>query len=245
MNDYIIIGTLILVIFIISFKLINGYEIVSYLNTFNVQYENNRQEFHKAELPWRQTLRNNYTIIRDEYVEYTKHNKLERAKNLDKSQAYIDTSDIPWDIVCLRIYNKDTNKIKYFSKTYEFISNIPGCTLAMFSVLHPSKIIPPHNGIYNGVLRYHLGLITPKDNTNCILVVNNIIYQWKEGEDVMFDDTFTHSVINSSNETRVVLLLDIQKEFNNLFLNSLNKLVLYLSQFNDTVKDFVDNVNHS
>jgi len=244
MNDYIIIGILILIIFIISAKFIDGYKLAPYINKIYLKYESNRQEFHKTDLPWCQTLRNNYITIRDEYIEYTKHNKLERIKNLDKMQTHLDMSDIPWDMIFLRLYNKDTNKIKYFPKTHEFISNIPGCTLAMFSILYPGKIIPPHEGIYNGVLRYHLGLIVPKDNTNCMLVVNNNIYRWKDGEDVIFDDTFTHSVINGSNETRVIFFVDIKKEFNNIFLDSLNSITLYLSQFNRTIEGFVENINN-
>ena len=155
----------------------------------------------------------------------------------------IDLSDIPWEVVILRVYNKDTNNIKYFPKTYELLSSIPGCSFAMFSVLHSGKIIPEHSGPYKGILRYHLALITPKDNTHCLLTLNGINYIWKEGKDVIFDDTFRHSAINGSTESRVVLFLDIKKEFNNLFLNSLNTIFLYLSQFNKTVSHLVEKVN--
>ena len=113
----------------------------------------------------------------------------------------------------------------------------------MFSVLHSGKVLPEHCGPYKGVVRYHLGLITPKDNTHCLLTVNGIKYRWKEGEDIMFDDTFPHSVINRSDESRVILFLDIKKKFNNLFLDSLNTILLYLSKFNETVDHIVEKVN--
>ena len=35
------------------------------------------------------------------------------------------------------------------------------CTTAYFSILEPGTKIKPHNGVYKGVLRYHLGLIVP------------------------------------------------------------------------------------
>src|SRR4051812_31569052 len=38
-------------------------------------------------------------------------------------------------------------------------------TTAMFSVLLPHKHIPPHRGPWKGVLRYHLALRTPADET--------------------------------------------------------------------------------
>jgi hypothetical protein len=38
-------------------------------------------------------------------------------------------------------------------------------TTALFSVLLPHKHIPPHRGPWKGVLRYHLALRTPADET--------------------------------------------------------------------------------
>jgi beta-hydroxylase len=243
MYEYVlIIGILFLIIFI-SIKKINGYTITDYINTIYTKYDNKRQEYYKTDLPWCKLLRNNYLTIRDEYMSYNKNNKLKRCKELDDVQALLDLSDIPWEVIILRVYNKDTNNMKYFPKTHELLTSIPGCSFAMFSVLHSGKVLPEHYGPYKGILRYHLGLITPKDGTHCLLTVNGINYRWKEGEDIIFDDTFIHSVINGSNESRVVLLLDIQKELNNLFLNSLNTIFLYLSQFNETVGHLVKKVN--
>jgi len=243
MYEYVLIIGLLLFIIFISIKKINGYTISTYINTIYTKYDNKRQEYYKTDLPWCKLLRNNYLTIRDEYISYNKNNKLKRYKELDDIQALLDVSDIPWEVIILRVYNKDTNNMKYFPKTHELLSIIPGCSFAMFSVLHSGKVLPEHYGPYKGILRYHLGLITPKDSTHCLLTVNGINYRWKEGEDIIFDDTFLHSVVNGSSESRIVLFLDIQKEFNNLFLNSLNTILLYLSQFNDTVGHLVEKVN--
>ena len=240
---YVYILIILLLIIFISVTLINGYTIAYYINKIYEKYNNKRQEYYKTDIPWCKTLRNNYLTIKDEYISYHKNNTLKRFKELDDTQSMIDLSDIPWEVIILRVYNKDTNNIKYFPKTYELLSSIPGCSFAMFSVLHSGKIIPEHSGPYNGILRYHLALITPKDNTHCLLILNGIHYRWKEGEDVIFDDTFCHSVINGSSESRVVLFIDIKKEFNNLFLNSLNTILLYLYQFNKTVVNIVKKVN--
>ena len=59
----------------------------------------------------------------------------------------------------------------------------------MFSLLEPgTKIYPPKLYIYKGLLRYHLGLITPNSD-NCFISVNNIKYSWKDGDGIIFDDT--------------------------------------------------------
>ena len=47
-------------------------------------------------------------------------------------------------------------------ETTRLVETIPGMTTAMFSILAPGKRIPPHDGPYKGVLRYHLGLLVPE-----------------------------------------------------------------------------------
>jgi aspartyl/asparaginyl beta-hydroxylase (cupin superfamily) len=236
---------IILLSIIVLFKNISGYMILNWLNNIYTKYENTSQEYYPTDMNWCKHLRDNHEKIYNEYLTYIQNNKLTRFKHIDKVQTNYDISDIPWDVLFLRVYNKDTDKIRYFPHTYSFISSIPGCSLAMFSVLHPGKIIPAHTGPYKGVLRYHLALIVPKNPKQCRIYVNNISYNWKKGEDVLFDDTFLHSVKNESDETRVVLFLDIKKQFKNKFLDFINTLVLYFGKFNDSVNNIVINTNNS
>ena len=46
-------------------------------------------------------------------------------------------------------------------------------------------------------------------------------------------------------ETRVVLFLDIEREFDSIFLKALNKICLSLFSFDDHVKTIVEKVNAS
>jgi beta-hydroxylase len=236
---------IVLFIVLILLKRISGYKLLHYVNMFYSTFINDR-EFYKTDYDWCKNLRNNYKKITREYINYIKnHGKLLRFKDIDRVQTDYDISDIPWDVLFLRVYNKDTSKIKYFPETYNLISKIPGCSLAMFSVLHPGKIIPPHTGPFKGVLRYHLALITPKKSNKCKITVNKIEYHWQTGKDVIFDDTFIHNVENNTDESRVVLFLDIQRDFENIFLNIINNVVLYFSKFNDSVNNIVVNTNNS
>ncbi len=86
---------------------------------------------------------------------------------------------------------------------------IPGMTTAMFSILSPRKHILPHRGPYKGVLRYHLGLIVPQDAEACRIRVGEDIRHWEAGRSMVFDDTFNHEVWNDTDETRVVLFVDV------------------------------------
>src|SRR5438093_6400694 len=86
---------------------------------------------------------------------------------------------------------------------------IPGMKTAMISILSPRKHILDHRGPYKGVLRFHLGLIVPKDAPSCRIRVGEDIRHWEEGKSLIFDDTFNHEVWNDTDEIRVVLFVDV------------------------------------
>jgi len=79
---------------------------------------------------------------------------------------------------------------------------------AFFSILAPGKHLPPHRGPFKGVLRYHLGLIVPKPEVSCGIRVADETRHWKEGESLVFDDTYMHEAWNNTNRDRVVLFMD-------------------------------------
>lgn len=95
-------------------------------------------------------------------------------------------------------------------ETARLLQNIPGMKTAFFSVLSPGKTIPPHRGPYQGVMRYHLPLLVPQQG-ECGIRVGNQTAPFHEGVALMFDDTYEHEVWNYTEETRVVLFLDIMR----------------------------------
>jgi len=77
---------------------------------------------------------------------------------------------------------------------------------AMFSILQPGTHIPAHFGLANFKLAVHLPLIVPAD---CGIRVGHETRSWKEGECLVFDDSFQHEAWNRSGEARAVLILDV------------------------------------
>ena len=74
-------------------------------------------------------------------------------------------------------------------------------------MLQPRSRIPPHYGSVNGRLIVHLPLIVPPD---CgALQAAGEARGWREGECLVFDDSFQHLAWNASDQVRVVMLLDI------------------------------------
>lgn len=87
------------------------------------------------------------------------------------------------------------------------LARIPGhAPEVLFSVFSPGTHLLPHRGVTNIRLVGHLPLIVPRD---CALNVAGEQHAWREGEVVVFDDTYEHEAWNRSEDTRVVLIFDL------------------------------------
>ena len=75
-----------------------------------------------------------------------------------------------------------------------------------FSVIRPGSKIMPHHGVTNSRLVMHLPLVVPSECALNIVGVGE--HRWREGELMMFDDTFQHEAWNDSEQSRVILLMD-------------------------------------
>lgn len=159
-----------------------------------------------------QQITNNFGRIQQEFNQiYNKTiNKLPKYHEVDPGEAAISkTTQHNWNVFMLYLlgYKPKRNQL-LCPETSKLLKKIPNLVQAFFSVLDPGKSVPIHEGPYLGYLRYHLGIKVPSDNPPKI-IVNNQSYTWKEGEAVMFDDSWPHEVVNSSSQARVVLIIDI------------------------------------
>jgi aspartyl/asparaginyl beta-hydroxylase (cupin superfamily) len=120
-----------------------------------------------------------------------------------------DATPEDWRVLYLSLMGAraDANRARC-PVTSAAVDRVPGVFQSCFSILDPGKSVPPHAGPYFGYLRYHLALVVP-DQDPPQLKVNGEPYTWREGESILFDDTHTHEVINTSAEPRVVLIVDV------------------------------------
>lgn len=87
------------------------------------------------------------------------------------------------------------------------LSRVPGHgPEVLFSVFTPGTHLLPHRGVTNTRVVAHLPLIVPPD---CALRVADHLHAWREGEVVVFDDTYEHEAWNRSEAMRVVLIFDV------------------------------------
>jgi beta-hydroxylase len=107
-------------------------------------------------------------------------------------------------------------------RTVELLSAIPTIKGAMFASLPPGGKLVRHRDPYAGSLRYHLGLFTP-NAPECFIEVDGQRYFWRDGEAVMFDETFIHHAANTTEHQRVILFCDIERPIHGRPLAALNR----------------------
>ncbi len=93
----------------------------------------------------------------------------------------------------------------------------------MFAILPPGGNLVRHRDPFAGSLRYHLGLKVPQDAPSCRIFVDGQAYHWKDGEAVMFDETYIHHAENLTDETRLILFCDVERPLNNRIARWINR----------------------
>ena len=94
-------------------------------------------------------------------------------------------------------------------ETTLLVETIPGLVSAFFSILLPGTHIRPHRGPSKGLVTCHLGLSVPP--AGCFMKLDERTVSWREGEWLVFDDTYRHEVRNNTDMPRVILLVHVQR----------------------------------
>jgi len=160
------------------------------------------------DFPWVETLRRNWTVIRDELVDY-----VGRQGRTLPANFIPDAVDVTgWRGVtlftCLRRYRANC---RAFPRTTAILESIPEIVSAFINLLEPHTELPAHYGDSNLFHRAHLGLIVPGGVEVCGMEVDGERMGWREGEVFVFNDARRHAVWNRGDRPRVVLVCDVMK----------------------------------
>ena len=166
--------------------------------------------FEPDEFPWIADIEARAGEIKQELAGLlARVDQLPNLQDIQEAQRMI-TQDDRWKIFYFYVFGtRADGSWRRCPRTAEIVESIPGMTTAMFSVLLPHKHIPPHRGPWKGMLRYHLALRTPADETAAGIRVGVRTEHWRDGRSLVFDDTFEHEAWNDSDEIRVVLIVDV------------------------------------
>ncbi|MBS7457525.1 aspartyl/asparaginyl beta-hydroxylase domain-containing protein [Coralloluteibacterium stylophorae] len=169
-------------------------------------------------------LRDNWETIRDEAARLFDAGYI-RAAEANNDASFNSFFKEGWKRFYLKWYGEALPSAQALCpETVRLVNALPNCKAAMFALLPPGAKLSPHRDPFAGSLRYHLGLITPNSD-DCRIVVDGESYSWRDGRDVMFDETYVHWAENRSDRTRVILFCDIERPLHTPLLRGFNRLV--------------------
>lgn len=155
-------------------------------------------------------LRDAWQTIRDEAV------RLQQAGRVATSDDYQDVAfntffDRGWRRFHLKWYDDFLPSAEAACpRTVALLREMPSVRAALFAMLPAGGKLTEHRDPYAGSLRYHLGLVTPAD-PRCHIQVDGERYVWRDGEDVVFDETYVHRAENKTDQDRLILFCDIAR----------------------------------
>lgn len=193
--------------------------------------------YDNAVFPWAAEVEAEWRLIRQELDTVLVRKGELPAFHEISSEVRSISSDSNWKTYFLCGYGiKSQEAIRQCPQTWRILQKIPGLKSAMFSIFEPGKHLPPHRGPYNGVLRFHLGLIVPDQPDKIGIRIADQVRHWREGEALIFDDAYEHEAWNHSDSVRVVLFVDFEKPLR--FPASLtNRAVLNMAVFTPFIRE--------
>jgi aspartate beta-hydroxylase len=120
---------------------------------------------------------------------------------------------------------------------------MPEVLSATFSILEGGKHIPAHRGPYRGFLRYQLGLVIPTGpdgEPRAELRVDDRTYLWRDGEGILWDDTYEHEVWNRADGYRIVFLLDVERTRMPLVPRAMHKVLFGMITRSPAMRRFLE-----
>ncbi|MBS0432252.1 MAG: aspartyl/asparaginyl beta-hydroxylase domain-containing protein [Proteobacteria bacterium] len=169
-------------------------------------------------------LRDHWETIRDEALHLFDQGYIRTAER-NNDASFNSFFKAGWKRFYVKWYGEPLASAQALCpRTVALVDAIPSVKAAMFALLPPGARLNPHRDPFAGSLRYHLGLVTPNDNS-CRIFVDGREYFWRDGEDVVFDETCVHWAENQSNVTRVILFCDVDRPLRARWMNAINHRV--------------------
>lgn len=175
----------------------------------NEKYFGNLPAFYNPiDFPELKEISDNWKMIRDEVLEY------EASVGFKGVQTYLPPEqggENRWSNLYIDnfLWRSHSNR-DHFPKTMKLVEKLNYYTYAAVSILLSEGEIKEHYGDTNGIIRCHLGLVIPSEDSEvCGISVNGELSNWEEGEFTMFTEAHLHYTWNYSKSKRYILVLDI------------------------------------
>jgi beta-hydroxylase len=174
------------------------------------------------EFPELSVLQENWPTIREEGLRLIELKKI-KASEQNNDAGFNSFFKTGWKRFYLKWYDAShPSAERMCPQTYALLQGIPSVKAAMFAELPPGAKLNPHRDPFAGSMRYHLGLATPNDD-RCFIEVDGQRYSWRDGQGVIFDETYIHWAENASDSDRLILFCDVERPMRFGWMQAVNR----------------------
>jgi beta-hydroxylase len=175
-------------------------------------------------IPGLRFLEQHWKQLRDEVERLQAHGDIKSSEIYDDA-GFNSFFRHGWKRFYLKWYGEPVASARELCpRTLELLAQVPAVRAAMFVRMAPHSWLPVHRDPFAGSLRFHLGLRTP-NSEKCRITVDGQTYWWKDGEGVLFDETFLHRAENQTDEDRLILFCDVERPLRTPAARMFNRLV--------------------
>ena len=177
-----------------------------------------------AILPELAILRENWETLRDEAVALHEAGAIQGRETYDDA-GFNSFFRRGWKRFYLKWYgDPHPSAVELCPRTLALLERTPRIQAAAFVRLGPHSKLQRHSDPFAGSLRYHLGLRTPNSD-DCRLILDGEPYSWRDGEDVLFDETYIHQVFNDTDEERIIFFCDVERPVHTPVMRAVNRFM--------------------
>jgi beta-hydroxylase len=184
----------------------------------------NRPILDLADFPELNPLQENWRLIRAEALNLARQGAVKGSDKYDDLgfNSFFRTG---WKRFYLKWYDEALpSALALCPRTVALVNAIPSLNGAMFAMLPSGAKLVTHRDPYAGSLRYHLGLVTPNDD-RCRIYIDGQPYSWRDGEAIVFDETYIHKAMNETEKDRIILFCDVARPMANPIAAAINRTI--------------------
>lgn len=174
--------------------------------------------------PELRTLTDNWQAIRDEGIRLLDEGHV-RGAACYNDLGFNSFFRTGWKRFYLKWYDDPLpSAARMCPQTVGLLNAIPNVHGAMFALLPPGGRLVRHRDPFAGSLRYHLGPDTPNSD-DCFIEVDGVRRGWRDGQAMIFDETFIHYAENKTGNTRLILFCDVDRPLSGAVPRAVSRLI--------------------
>ena len=171
----------------------------------------NRPYLDEAAFPEMQVIKDNWQVFRDEGLRLRADGAVKGVVSENADIAFDSFYRRGWTSFYITWYGHPLPSAERLCpKSIALLKQGPTIKGARFANLPAGAGLGRHRDPFAGFVRYQLALDTPKSD-DCWIKVDGERRSWRDGQVMIFDETYVHEASNQTDKDRLILFCDVER----------------------------------